>query len=103
MWTVEGSHVQTQRLSLERGNADALSLLGRVAERYRIRCPHCGFDLIAGDRLGPVAGVRHLWETEPGAVGDGSAAATTDRALSKLADNSVTRLSLSALGRILSM
>ena len=36
-------------------------------------------------------------------VGDGSAAATTVRALSKLADNSVTRLSLSALGRILSM
>ena len=102
MWMIEGSHVQTQQLSLERGDPEVLSLLGLAADRHRVRCPRCGFDVIAGDRLGPRPGVRHLWETERGAHGDRSAAAKTDRALSKIADAGLTRLSLSALGLILS-
>jgi hypothetical protein len=61
-WTIEGPHVELQRLSLEQGPRDILALLDRVAERYRVRCPRCGLDVIAGDRLGPRPGVRYLWE-----------------------------------------
>src|SRR5512133_2142 len=103
MWTIEGPHVQTQRLSIEEDHPDILAILDRVAERYRVRCPRCGFDVVAGDRLGPRPGVRRLWEENPLGGSDGRpAAAATDRALSELADAGVTRLTLSALGRILS-
>jgi hypothetical protein len=102
MWTIEGQHVKTQRLSLEQGPRDILALMDRVVERHLVRCPRCGFDVIAGDRLGPRPGVRYLRENPPGVSHGGPAAAATDRALSKLADAGVTRLTLSALGRILS-
>jgi hypothetical protein len=104
MWTIEGRHVETQRLSVEQDHPYILGILDRVAERHRVRCPACGLDVIAGDRLGGRPGVRHLWENETG-VSDGrsdAAAAATDRALSTLADAGITRLTLSALGRILS-
>jgi hypothetical protein len=104
MWIVEGRHVQTQRLSPDKGPWDILALLDRVAERYRVRCPRCGFDVVAGDRLGPRPGIRYLWENEPG-VSDGRqwhAALTTDRVLSTLADAGISRLTLAALGRMLS-
>jgi hypothetical protein len=102
MWTVEGPHVEMQRLSLDKGPPDILALLDRVAERHRVRCPRCGLDVLAGDRLGPRPGVRYLWENEPGVSDGRPAAAATDRALSTLADVGVSRLTLSALGRILS-
>jgi hypothetical protein len=104
VWTIEGPHVQTQHLSPDKGPPDILALLDRVAERYRVRCPKCGFDVVAGDRLGPRPGMQHLWENpDPLGGSDGSrAAAATDRALSELADAGVTRLTLAALGRILS-
>ena len=102
MWTIEGQHVETQRLSLEQAPRDVLALTDRVAERHRVRCPVCGLDVLAGDRLGPRSGVRYLWETPPGVSKDRPAAAETDRALSKVADAGVSRLSLSTLGRILS-
>jgi hypothetical protein len=101
-WIVEGRHVQTQHLSLEEDHPDILAVLDRVAERYRVRCPRCGFDVIAGDRLGPRPGVRHLWENPPGVSDGRPAAAATDRALSTLADAGFTRLTLTTLGRILS-
>jgi hypothetical protein len=103
-WTIEGPHVELQRLSLDKGPSDILALLDRVAERYRLRCPRCGLDVIAGDRLGPRPGVRYLWENpDPlGGSDDRPNAVKTDRALSTLADAGVTRLTLSALGRILS-
>jgi hypothetical protein len=103
VWTVEGPHVETQHLSPDKGPRDILALLDRVAERYRVRCPRCGFDVVAGERLGPRPGVRRLWEENPLGGSDGRpAAATTDRALSELADAGVTRLTLATLGRILS-
>jgi hypothetical protein len=102
MWTVEGPHVETQRLALEQGPRDILALTDRVAERHRVRCPACGFDVVAGDRLGPHPGMRHLWENRPGVDKGRPTAVTTDRALSELADAGVTRLTLSTLGRILS-
>jgi hypothetical protein len=101
-WTIEGQHVETQHVSIEQGPQDILDLLDRAAERHRVRCPRCGLDVIAGDRLGPRPGVRHLWENQPGVSDGRPAAAATDRALSKLADAGVSRLTLSALGRILS-
>jgi hypothetical protein len=104
MWIVEGRHVQTQRLSPDKGPWDVLALHDRVAERYRVRCPRCGFDVVAGDRLGPRPGMRYLWEESEPVVSDGRqwhAALKTDRVLSTLAEAGVTRLTLAALGRIL--
>jgi hypothetical protein len=103
MWTVEGPHVQTQHLSPDKAPRDVLALLDRVAERHRMRCPRCGFDVVAGDRLGPRPGMRHLWENEPGVDRGRPVAAKTDRALSEIADAGTSRLTLSALGRILSL
>jgi hypothetical protein len=104
MWIVEGPHVQTQRLSLEEDHPYILAILDRVAERYRLRCPRCGFDVVAGDRLGPRPGVRYLWENQPGVdKGRPPVAAKTDRVLSEIADAGISRLSLSTLGRILSL
>jgi hypothetical protein len=102
MWTIEGRHVETQRLSIEQDHPYVLGVLDRVAERHRVRCPACGLDVIAGDRLGGRPGVRHLWENQTGVSDGRPAAAATDRALSKLADAGLSRLTLSALGRILS-
>jgi hypothetical protein len=103
VWTIEGRHVETQRLSLEEDHPDILAILDRIAERYRVRCPRCGFDVVAGDRLGPRPGVRRLWEENPLGGSDGRpTAAATDRALSTLADAGIKRLTLAMLGRILS-
>jgi hypothetical protein len=103
VWTIEkGPHVEIQRLSLEKGDPRILELLDRVAIRHRVRCPRCGLDVVAGDRLGPRPGMRHLWESPPGVSDGRPAAARTDRALSELADAGISRLTLSALGRILS-
>jgi hypothetical protein len=103
VWTIEeGPHVEIQRLSLEEGDPRVLELLDLVAIRHRVRCPRCGLDVLAGDRIGPRPGVRYLWETQRGAAKVRPAAAATDRALSTLADAGISRLSLSALGRILS-
>ena len=103
MWIVEGDHVETQNLSIEKGHPDILALLDQVAERYRVRCPKCGLDVVAGDRLGPRPGVRYLRENQPGVYKGRPGAAMTDRALSTLADAGFSRLTLSALGRILSL
>jgi hypothetical protein len=102
MWTIEGPHVETQHLRSDKGPRDVLALLDRVAERYRMRCPRCGFNVVAGDRLGPRPGMRHLWENQPGVSDGRPAAAKTDHALSTIADAGISRLTLSALGRILS-
>jgi hypothetical protein len=104
VWTVDGPYVETQRLSPDKGPPDTLALLDRVAERYRVRCPRCGFDVVAGDRLGPRPGMRYLWENQPGVdKGRPPVAAKTDRVLSEIADAGISRLSLSTLGRILSL
>lgn len=103
MWIVEGPHVETQHLSIDKGPRGILAVLDRVAERYRVRCPRCGFDVVAGDRLGPRPGVRYLWENQSGVNRGRPAAARTDRALSEIADAGISRLTLSALGRIVSL
>jgi hypothetical protein len=93
-WTIEGRHVETQRLSIEQDHPYILGVLDRIAERHRVRCPVCGLDVIAGDRLGPRPGVRHLQENPLGVSDGRPTAAATDRALSTLADADVTRLTL---------
>ncbi len=107
-WRPSGPHVVTQRLALrsELGvRLEVLEVAGRVAERYRLRCPSCGFDVIAGDRLGSRPGARSLWESPWGEIEQRvfDAARKTDVVLSKVADEGVSRLSLSALGRILTL
>jgi hypothetical protein len=82
---------------------DLLFLLDRVAERHRLLCPRCGFDVVAGDRLGQRPGFRALQETQAGDERDAqsnAAARRTDVALSKVADAGVSRLSLAAVDRI---
>ena len=117
-WSLAGEHVEVQVLSFEEGDPRALALLGLLAERYRVRCPHCGLDIVAGDRLGGHPGLDSLarareqnaglpaseWTSPSTTVNPRvSIAETTDDVLSQLADRGLTRLSLSALGRILSM
>ncbi len=110
-WIPLGPHVTTQTLATpqEAGvKPEVLSLLGRFAMRHRLLCPVCGLDVLGGDRLGTRPGYRSIWESrgqDPGELDPQahSAAEKTDVLLSKVADSGVSRLSLSAVGRILSL
>lgn len=116
-WRPSGPHVTTQRMTMAK-HADAplkgLELLGLVAERHRFVCPLCGLDVVAGDRMGQ-PGAAAMWELsrEMSRMSDMSeagldrkvfaASEKTDALLSKVADAGVSRLSLSGLGRIVSL
>lgn len=109
-WTVTGPHVATEQLMRrDEGHArrEVLSLAGRVAERHHLLCPRCGFDVVAGDRLGRGRpGFRALQETRAWDRIDAQswvASRRTDVALSQVADAGVSRLSLSGVARILGL
>lgn len=108
-WKPTGPHLTTQRLTLasdEQVRDGVLWALGLIAHRARFLCPECGLDVIAGDRLGQ-PGARSVAErrNDPNVIDTKAFAAAekTDALLSKAADAGVSRLSLSALGRILSL
>lgn len=93
----------------EQDVADA-DVLGRllIARLVRFRCSECGLDIQAGDRLGGILAAPGLNVLSGADNSDAwerrltNSWATAAR-LSALADNDVSRLSLSTFGRILQM
>lgn len=91
IWRAAGPHVENQRTN-RAGFRD-----GR---RSRFRCPDCGLDVVAGDRIGG-RGMRSIVDGKT--LRGWYAGERTDGLLSRAADAGVSRLSLSALGRILTL
>lgn len=108
VWVPEGPHLTTEALILarhEHADPDVLGALGMIAERHRFLCPKCGLDVLAGDRLAGTSGrpgFRSVWERS-GDRDVRAVAVKTDALLSQTADAGVSRLPLSALGRMLSL
>lgn len=116
-WVPSGPHVTASEgvpPAFREAATGIKSLAAQIVTRYRFRCPHCGLDVEAGDRIGGKhTSVGYLSVLEMNAnTGEPDddpirrgvvRGLATDENLTRMADAGVSRVSLTALGRILQM
>lgn len=127
VWSASGPHVdmdvRNAAAAKDQPDPQMLKFAGPLVRRYVFRCPECRLDVPAADRLGtawqteiriPYPGHRHdrartvaQWGVGEVVVVPGTAETEggrkTREALATFTSTGVSRLSLSGLGRILSM